>query len=551
MKNLILANLNFEIGKKNIFLKRFNIKNDFVNHVLFHWEDRHKFKKDYEYLKKFYERLLNFLSKNLNNIHKINYTNHQWRIIIGPWLWRFIGHYFDRFECLNLVKDKAFITEINTNFFNPSPYNYQNFIEIMNSKNWNYFITLEIAKALNTKKIFYIKKKINLSNEFFKKKTSKTQLNDVFSLLKNKETFIQGLGLEKLDLLKLFLKLKIAPHKIYEFEKNINFRHTNNLRKNEFFLKFRSENLFEKIISKNIYKHIPINFYEQFNEYINKAKKISFFPKKIITSQLHLNSDLFKIWITLKEYKNKKLIIIRHGGSDLVNEHFEIIHEKKISYKYLSIKTNSKKSVNCSRPFLIKKYFSNHKPKKILLVDIERPPFNDLVIGPKSNEFKKSFEGTINLSKKIISNKKMHNDLKIISYQNQGYNFYKEYKKIFKNKYLAEPNSLNEEIKDAKLIICRYPLSAYLKCLFNKPTLLYLTNDWHLNNIFLKQLPNLKKNNLFFDNEKKLLNHLNLISSNPLDWWTQKSIQKCLRSSFNFIPLINSVTNLANEIKKI
>ena len=159
MKNLILANLDFEIGKKNIFLKRFDIKDDFKDHIPFHWENPKKFNKDYEYLKKLYERLLNFLSKNLNNVHRINYKNHQWRIIIGPWLWRFIGHYFDRFECLRLVKDKVYITEINTNFFNPSPYNYQNLIEIMNSKNWNYFISLEIAKELNLENNFFIKKK--------------------------------------------------------------------------------------------------------------------------------------------------------------------------------------------------------------------------------------------------------------------------------------------------------------------------------------------------------------------------------------------------------
>ena len=56
------------------------------NQLPYHWSDRKKFIKDYEYLESFYERVLKSLADHLNKYHGTKHTLRYWRILLGPWL---------------------------------------------------------------------------------------------------------------------------------------------------------------------------------------------------------------------------------------------------------------------------------------------------------------------------------------------------------------------------------------------------------------------------------------------------------------------------------
>ena len=62
----------------------------------YHWDDRNKLYKDYQYLLELFERVLKELTIELNNIHNVSYSLRYWRIIIGPWLMSFLTVIFDR-----------------------------------------------------------------------------------------------------------------------------------------------------------------------------------------------------------------------------------------------------------------------------------------------------------------------------------------------------------------------------------------------------------------------------------------------------------------------
>ena len=61
---------------------------------------------DFKYIYRTYLSYLKKTSKQLNKIHNLNYSIHYWKIIIGPWLLRFICIIYDRLKNLELVKKK-------------------------------------------------------------------------------------------------------------------------------------------------------------------------------------------------------------------------------------------------------------------------------------------------------------------------------------------------------------------------------------------------------------------------------------------------------------
>ena len=64
--------------------------------MLYHWDDRDKFRSDYAYLKSSYEVALVNLAGVLNAHHDTRHGLRYWRILLGPWLYLFIHVLFDR-----------------------------------------------------------------------------------------------------------------------------------------------------------------------------------------------------------------------------------------------------------------------------------------------------------------------------------------------------------------------------------------------------------------------------------------------------------------------
>ena len=86
MKELILTNLSKKkkINKNFIALGHW-INEEKISYLSYHWENKKKLNKDYEYLKNLSEEFINFFSKKLNFIHKEKKSLKYWRIILSPW----------------------------------------------------------------------------------------------------------------------------------------------------------------------------------------------------------------------------------------------------------------------------------------------------------------------------------------------------------------------------------------------------------------------------------------------------------------------------------
>ena len=101
--------LSLKIDKRylGVWVNGANIKDEKKNIQKFHWEDKDKKNKDYNYIISLYEKLLKKLSQRLNENLGIKKSERYWRIVLGPWLTYYLVVNLDRWETL----DKCFETE--------------------------------------------------------------------------------------------------------------------------------------------------------------------------------------------------------------------------------------------------------------------------------------------------------------------------------------------------------------------------------------------------------------------------------------------------------
>jgi putative transferase (TIGR04331 family) len=102
---------------------------------------------------------------------------------------------------------------------------------------------------------------------------------------------------------------------------------------------------------------------------------------------------------------------------------------------------------------------------------------------------------------------------------------------------ILENSSLNKNIKKFKLIICSYPLTAFIDSMLTGPTILvYNPKWWTPMNEFKKDYYWMKKNKIIFEDPIEATKHINLNWENLDVWWFDKETTK---ARVNFLNKFN------------
>ena len=320
----------------------------------YHWDDRAKLSRDYNYLQGLHEVLLKDLSIQLNKIHNVNYSIRYWRILIGPWLGYFVQALFDRWFMLKKAVEQPEVTNcfmLDRCFISVVPNDMKNFNELFIDDNWNEAIYSQLLEILfkskiNIKKIQLkssnnaneirvhqikgggwkkqLKKWIEKSNIFFCKD------NDYFFIstyLPLKTEFKLQLGLRQLPKLWQFQSAPITKPDIQKRQWRLD--NDNNYK----------DNSFEFIVRKLIPLHIPTLYLEGYKELVATTNVLPW-PKKpraIFTCNSYMTDDLFKAWAAEKVENRFPLIIGQHGGNfGMSTFSFHEEHQIAIADKWLS-----------------------------------------------------------------------------------------------------------------------------------------------------------------------------------------------------------------------
>ena len=122
-----------------------------------HWDNVSKLEEDCQYIDVFYEKLIKRISDSLNEIHNEKWSLKSWKILIGPWLRRYLIVLFDRIENIKHISNnydlKSFTVltkKIHDDFFSAT---FDDFQDKLKNENFNVkFNSLIAEKFLDNKK---------------------------------------------------------------------------------------------------------------------------------------------------------------------------------------------------------------------------------------------------------------------------------------------------------------------------------------------------------------------------------------------------------------
>ena len=553
--------LSLKIDKRylGVWVNGANIKDEKKNIQKFHWEDKDKKNKDYNYIISLYEKLLKKLSQRLNENLGIKKSERYWRIVLGPWLTYYLVVNLDRWETL----DKCFETE--SKFVVTEFEQAKNSLECVDtlefskkseqSDFFNHALFLRILKFQYSDKIKTIKlneKNLSLNDTYYEKTFHHIKKNNkknfIFEMisslaLKYNKIIFDDFNFPKKNFIKLNSRFFSIPVKLGKFFSNYNFKKIKREidRKNIFKNLIEEKNSFEKYINTYIGLDLPQSLFEA-NLIVNKEIQ-KFVKKRLIYSMYSfIHDDLFKIWLAESIEAGSRLVIAEHGGGldsllDLDRKHYSDIADKFAKFTATSF---SKKDIQmCPIMSVIKENFDNTQGENCTIIDLDTAKYtvkiiNNAYASEKQKIIKDHIIFTNNLRKEILKKVKFR-----IAGNHMGFGKVIEKKfglssislkkisdvdtssSIFLKKF---KNDIFDEFRKSKIIVCSYPLTPFFEAMVSGiPTILFCRYKyWEMKKESKEMFDILKKSQIVFEDPLEASEHINKFWNNPSEWWLNK-----------------------------
>ena len=546
------------------------------------FENKKEKKKYFYIVKKNYNFLLIDLTNYLNQIHKVNYSKNYWEQIIGMWL----------FDFLTIVLEKYLIVKKFKNLPNTSVYkinsknnlhsdNSRESEKFFNSHIWNNEIFCFFIKKLKNKiqfKSILVNKNRNILVE---KKISfekvKIYIIKIFSIItmrfkKKKEIFIIHSYLKLFDEILLQFKVNglIKLNRVSLFTSKIKY----NKKIRNIYRVSKNNDKFINLIAPILVKNMPKTFIEDYKNILKFSNNLSWpkKPQKIFTSVSNFYDDVFKIWCAEIKRKNfTKLFFCCHGGgfqtNRFSNEKVYLLNTCDKILTWGKNKDKSKKIVSffniksSSKPFQIINKNSLLSSNILLVQDMPRPytSFLDSSFLHLS-EYKKAVKIQSQFIQKLNTEKRKKVLVRLgSSTLPQSHNNLIEYEKKIWQKQIKDVRIETREkqasisIKNSYVvIITQISSTLLLECVSSGiPFLIFADLKTQIvNDEFKKELYNLMKNNIMFDDPEKISFFLNKKNQEELlIWWSSKKIQKIIKNLENKYSRYNP--NILNNLKEI
>ncbi len=529
---------------------------------------KNELEKQYEVLKNYYEIILDELYPQLNKIHNLKWCKRSWRILIGPWLFRYVLVFGNRYYILK--KAEKFEKDLFKNIHHD--YVYENNVTLdlndftvkASEDNFNNDIfnrILEVSKIKENNFKPRLPQKLPLNNKSNitsnKNKILKTVNVILFrfldKLFNQKCIFYQTYINDFFTNLKIIISLKQLhiPYALFLNEEKINLDIDTNLRRQ---IKFRNESdELLSILKKIINEVVPKYYLEHFNFFLQNSNN-SILPRSkkiILTANAVFRDTIFKIWTADQINKGSKLICRQHGGDYGINKPISHMdHEIDISDKFISWgwdDKNSSKVIKGPGMIINKKNIKKITEPKILLVSqcTSRYVHQDLstLFSYRSQIYKKKvFNFLSNVDPKLLEifylrNKKILEDdnrQEDISY------FTNELLNSFPKIRVSDKKlDIKSDFNSSELVIFFFMQTSFLESLaYNRPTVnVFSCEDFLITEKVKPYYDDLKKNKIIFESPFEASKFISENYRNLNDWWkdekTQKSKKNFLSSFFN------------------
>jgi putative transferase (TIGR04331 family) len=270
--------------------------------------------------------------KIMNKYHNINYSERQWKLILGSWLRRFIEVMINRTKSLINCMEEFNITGVkfyDSNRYSLATIDSYSAIWAFDDPRWNAELYRHIADELLNKNIpidrisdvnheRYIINNVN-QNTIYIVYYIKFILNYISIILTRKSDgfFITSYLPKCVELylniiLKQFPNFRLSPKVDFDFRENNADR--NNLSS---IISSNSINEIDFNIRRLLFKALPICYLENFSKFTKHANKLLWpnNPKFIFTSNSYDMDEIFKFWAAKKIDEGATLILGQHGNN--------------------------------------------------------------------------------------------------------------------------------------------------------------------------------------------------------------------------------------------
>ena len=534
----------------------------------YHWDNRKKLYKDYQYLQGFYEQMLNNLSKELNEIHSVDHSTRYWRILVGPWLGFFIQMLFDRWSSIEQALSSYEVAEsiiIDFPLESLVPQGMSDFHNYYISDEWNHYIYGQILKRkknillrnINGKPIKLFNNEKKLKNT--RKKLSKKIIGEFLSIInRNDDHFFMLTYLPKIMQCKLELKLKQIPKfwfSIPPLRKSLNF----NQRAWEIGMQCNSE--FESIAKQLIPKMIPALYLEGYHSLVGLSKNVPWpkNPKVIWTSNSVHSDDVFKVWTAEKIEAGSKLLIGQHGGHYGIGKWYFIEeHEVAISDKFFSWGWSDRKRSSIIPIGQLKNkkpHGINHSNQKgLLLVCLTMPQYSYHMYSTiMSSQYLNYLDDQFTFVKTLPN--LIQKELTVRLYKTdygwgQKARWNEKHPDI---KLESGEKNIKKLIAQSRIYVSTYNATTYLESFsMNIPTVIFWNPDhWEVRDSAQPYFNNLKKVGIFHETPESAAKHIISVWDDVNCWWNDSLTKKSVSDFCKMYANTNAdlLNKLYNEIQ--
>ena len=519
----------------------------------YHWDDRKKLFKDYNFIQKAYEKQLKDLSFQLNQIHNVNHSLRYWRILIGPWLGLFMEILFDRWFMLKQVLEQNEVDTckiLDSNKESLIPNDMSHFVQLFNYDDWNEKICGQLldmfwgndlhvekvpAEINFDQKALVVSKSWTMSPKVLAKKI----LSRFYPLtVKDNEYFFISSYLPLKVNCRLQIQLGQFP-KIWQFIAPANVKPDLQKRLGSL-MAIESKDAFSDVLSKMIPLHIPTAYLEGYEMLTRKTKELPWpkEPRAIFTSNAYSADDVFKSWAAGKTEKGTPLIIGQHGGHfgmspwSSYEDHQVAIADTWLSWGWSVESKPQVKPVGNLKEF--RKNVSYNSNGKGLMVGMALPRYSYTMYAlPVAGQWLSYFEDQCRFMTTLPDPLREEIIVRLFK-QDYGWDQRARWRDRFP-KVITDSGDqpIRNLIERSRIVIATYNSTTYLESLAsNVPTIIFWNpKHWELREEVKPYFEQLKSVGVFHETPESAANQVTTVWDDIASWWESDEVQGA-RSNF-------------------
>lgn len=511
----------------------------------YHWDDRERLYRDYQYIHGLQERYLEVLAGRLNEIHGVDYALHYWRIVLGWWLHYFIAIAYDRYLSVRQAIDSGQITStliLKSNEKGYVPLHMKEFMHAVFSDDYNNYLYSIIIRRLGG--LAYKEKTVDSIVPNTSTQDAQSGMKEILRRILNfyskkvvPDCYNRIVFTNNLSILKKFklqFQLGQAPYLSFSESSIPNFQ-LDQVKRRVFDLSFGYDE-FTILLDQLIAEQIPKIYLEGYSAMQTIIQKD--YPKQaycIVYDTAYESQEGFKFWSAQQVMDGAKMVGVQHGG------HYGTglwsgmeSYETSISDRYFTWGWKDANQTSVAPPNLGKLNDLKKVPPElnghVLLVSYTLPRYAyHMYSAPVGPQMLTSVEEQVLFMRSVLP--KVRQSLLVRLHQADdflGWGIKERFEDNGLDVEISEgKRPMRQDLQNCRICICTYNATVYLERFAeNFPTLIFWNPKyWELRPEAVPYFDDLRKAGILHDTPESAANKLNEIFDDTLSWWFQNEVQ--------------------------